>query len=162
MLRFCGVTSAACAAAMLAACGSDSPTATPAASTAHGTLAVSRRCGSRRGCRHFQAQISATASGAQLLQVAGAPTCGVDFYYINFWTVGAVGEATKSSGALMCRPVPRRPAPAAAIVLYGHGTQFEKAFNIANIADPTNAEGALVAATFAAQGTSWWRRTLPL
>ena len=41
MLRFCGVTSVACAATMLAACGSDSPTATPAASTAHGTLAVS-------------------------------------------------------------------------------------------------------------------------
>jgi hypothetical protein len=154
MLRFCGVTSAACAAAMLAACGSDSPTATPTESTAHGTLAVSPplRVASVDAAT-FQAQISATASGAQLLQVAGAPTCGVDFYYINFWTLGAVGETTKSSGALM---VPTGAAPACSgprpIVLYGHGTQFEKAFNIANIADPTNTEGALIAATFAAQG----------
>ena len=154
MLRFCGVTSVACAAAMLAACGSDSPTATPAVSTAHGTLAVSPplRVASADAAT-FQAQISASASGAQLLQIAGAPTCGVDFYYINFWTIGAVGETTKSSGALM---VPTGAAPACSgprpIVLYGHGTQFEKAFNIANIADPTNTEGALIAATFAAQG----------
>ena len=154
MLRFCGVIGAACAAAMLTACGSDSPTATPAASTAHGTLAVSPplRVASVDAAT-FQAQISASPSGAQLLQVAGAPTCGVDFYYINFWTVGAVGETTKSSGALM---VPTGAAPACSgprpIVLYGHGTQFEKAFNIADIADPTNTEGALIAATFAAQG----------
>jgi hypothetical protein len=154
MLRFCGVTSAACAAAMLAACGSDSPTATPAASTAHGTLAVSPpvRVASVDAAT-FQAQISASPSGAQLLQVAGAPTCGVDFYYILFWTTGAVGETTKSSGALM---VPTGAAPACSgprpIVLYGHGTQFEKAFNLAAIADPTNTEGALIAATFAAQG----------
>jgi len=139
---------------MLAACGSDSPTAAPAASTAHGTLAVSPplRVASVDAAT-FQAQISASPSGAQLLQVTGNPTCGVDFYYINFWTVGAVGETTKSSGALM---VPTGAAPACSgprpIVLYGHGTQFEKAFNIADIANPTNTEGALIAATFAAQG----------
>jgi hypothetical protein len=156
MFRYCGVIGIACAAAVLAACGSDSPTATPAASTAHGTLAVSPplRIASVDAAT-FQAQISATASGAQLLQVAGAPTCGVDFYYITFWTLGALGETTESSGALM---VPTGAAPACSgprpIVLYGHGTQFEKSFNIA---DPTtftttNAEGAVLAATFAAQG----------
>ncbi len=156
MLRFCAVTSVACAAAMLAACGSDSPTAVPAASTAHGTLAVSPplRVASADAAT-FQAQLSASPSGAQLLQVTGAPACGVDFYYIKFWTAGAAGETTQSSGALM---VPTGAAPACSgprpIVLYGHGTQFEKAFNIA---DPTaftttNGEGALIAAMFAAQG----------
>jgi pimeloyl-ACP methyl ester carboxylesterase len=147
----------ACAAAMLAACGgSNSPTAAPAASTAHGTLAVSPplRIASVDAAT-FQAQLGATASGAQLLQITGAPTCGVDFYYITFWTLGAVGETTKSSGALM---VPTGAAPACSgprpIVLYGHGTQFEKSFNIADATafTTTNAEGAVLAATFAAQG----------
>jgi hypothetical protein len=104
----------------------------------------------------FQAQLSASASGAQLLLLTGAPKCGIDFYYIKFWTVGALStEVTQSSGALM---VPTGAAPACSgprpILLYAHGTQFEKAFNIA---DPTaftttNTEGALIAAMFAAQG----------
>jgi len=156
MFRFCAVTSVACAAALLAACGSDSPTAAPAASSAHGTLAVSPplRIASVDAAT-FQAQLGSTASGAQLLQIAGAPACGVDFYYITFWTVGAVGETTKSSGALM---VPTGAAPGCSgprpIVLYGHGTQFEKSFNIADATafTTTNAEGAVLAATFAAQG----------
>ena len=38
------------------------------------------------------------------------------------------------------------------IVLYAHGTQTKKLLNIANITDPTNTEGALIAAMFAAQG----------
>ena len=52
--------------------------------------------------------------------------------------------------------VPTGAAPACSgprpIVLYAHGTQFEKAFNIADITNPTNTEGALIAAMFAAQG----------
>jgi hypothetical protein len=156
MFRYCGVTSVACAAALLAACGSDSPTAAPAPSTAHGTLALSPpvRVASVDAAT-FQAQLGASPAGAQLLEVAGAPICGVDFYYMLFWTLGALGEITQSSGALM---VPTGAAPACSgprpIVLYGHGTQFEKSFNIADatLFTTTNAEGAVVAATFAAQG----------
>src|ERR1039457_445835 len=142
------------AAALLAGCGSDSQTAAQAPSTAPGTLATTPplRVASADAAT-FQAQIGATASGAQLLQLTGAPTCGVDFYYIKFWTTGAVGEATESSGALM---VPTGAAPACSgprpIVLYAHGTQFEKAYNIADIANPADTEGALVAAMFAARG----------
>jgi hypothetical protein len=154
MYRFRGHISVAFAATVLAACGSDSPTATPSAATAHGTLAISPplRIASADAAT-FQAQIGATASGAQLLALTGPPTCGVDFYYLRFWTVGAVNEATESSGALM---VPTGAAPACSgprpILLYAHGTQFEKAFNIANITDSSNTEGALIAAMFAAQG----------
>jgi hypothetical protein len=144
----------ASAAALLAGCGSDSTTATPAASTTHGTLALSPplRIASVDAAA-FTAQIEATASGGALLTVTGLPTCGVDFYYITFWTVGAAGETTESSGALM---VPTGAAPACSgprpIVLYAHGTAFEKNFNIADITNTSNTEGALVAATFAAQG----------
>jgi predicted dienelactone hydrolase len=141
-------------ASVLAACGSDSTTSMPSASTAHGTLALSPpfRIASLDAAT-FQSQLSANTSGAQLLQLAGNPKCGVDFYYIKFWTRGALNETTESSGALM---VPTGAAPACSgprpIVLYAHGTEFEKTFNIADITNPTNTEGALIAAMFAAQG----------
>jgi acetyl esterase/lipase len=101
----------------------------------------------------FQAELAATSSGAQLLKLSGNPNCGVDFYYVKFWTLGGAGETTESSGALM---VPTGAAPACSgprpIVLYAHGTNTDKTLNIADITNPSNTEGALIAAMFAAQG----------
>jgi poly(3-hydroxybutyrate) depolymerase len=142
------------AAGVLTACGSDSTTGTGATSTARGTLQDTPplRIASVNASA-FAAQLGATTAGAQLLQVAGVPSCGVDFYSIAFWTVGSAGEPTESSGALM---VPTGAAPLCSgprpILLYAHGTQTDKAFNIADITNPSNTEGALVAAMFAAQG----------
>jgi acetyl esterase/lipase len=125
-----------------------------AVSTAHGTLAVNPpfRIASLNA-QAFQTELSDSASGVQLLAVAGAPACGVDFYYLKFWTLGGAGEVTQSSGALM---VPTGAAPGCSgprpIVLYAHGTQTDKTLNIADITNPSNTEGALVAALFAAQG----------
>jgi hypothetical protein len=141
-------------AAGLSGCGgSDSTSAVTAASTAHGTLAVDPplRVASVDAAT-LQAQLSSAAGGKQLLQVTGAPACGVDFYYIRYWTTGGAGEVTESSGALMVPTGAGNCSGSRPIVLYAHGTQTEKAFNIANIQDPGNSEGALVAAMFAAQG----------
>ena len=142
-------------AALLCGCaGSSSPTATIASSTEHGTLAVDPpfRIASLTAAT-FQAELTASTSGAQLLQIAGTPSCGVDFYYIKFWTVGGAGETTESSGAMM---VPTGAAPACSgprpIVLYAHGTNTDKLLNIADITNTGNTEGALIAAMFAAQG----------
>ena len=148
--------SAAIAAAVLTACGSDSTTSTVAASTTHGTLVENPpfRTASLNAAS-FAAQLSANTTGAQLLQITGTPTCGVDFYYIKFWTVGGAGESTESSGALM---VPTGAAPTCSgprpIVLYGHGTWVDQTGNMADIVNyaATNDENLIVAATFAAQG----------
>ena len=151
--------SAAIAAAVLTACGSDSTTSMVATSTTHGTLVENPpfRIASVNAAS-LAAQLSANTTGAQLLQITGAPTCGVDFYYIKFWTVGAAGETTESSGALM---VPTGAAPTCSgprpIVLYAHGTWTDKNGNIADITNtanpsPTNNESPIVAAMFAAQG----------
>lgn len=146
--------SAALCAAMLGACGSSSQTAMVAPSTTHGTLAVDPpfRIASLDAAT-FQAELAGSASGAQLLQITGNPACGVDFYYVKFWTVGGAAEATESSGALM---VPTGAAPgcsgARPIVLYAHGTNPDKTLNIADITNPSNSEGVLIAAMFAAQG----------
>jgi acetyl esterase/lipase len=143
------------AAAVLCACGgASSSTGTVAASTAHGTLAVNPpfRIASLTA-QAFQTELSASSAGAQLLELAGTPSCGVDFYYVKFWTLGGAGEVTQSSGALM---VPTGAAPACSgprpILLYAHGTQTDKTANMADITNPSNTEGALVAAIFAAQG----------
>jgi hypothetical protein len=101
----------------------------------------------------LQARLDATAEGAQLLQSAGNPTCGVDSYHIEFWTVGAAGEQTESSGALM---VPTGPAPTCSgprpIIEYAHATEFNKALNLADLTNESNTEGLVIAAVYAAQG----------
>src|SRR6185312_5916697 len=94
-----------------------------------------------------------SAAGKSLLVVAGAPACGVDFYHIEYNTVGGKGETTTASGALL---VPTGAAPACSgprpIVLYAHGTQTDKTANLADITNTNNTEGALIAAVFAAHG----------
>ena len=141
-------------AAALTACGSDSTTPSPSVSETRGTLyqAPPLRIASLDAAT-LNAELAGNSSGAQLLQLTGTPACGVDFYYLKFWTVDGAGDATLSTGALM---VPTGAAPKCSgprpIVLYAHATQTNKLFNIANITDPTNTEGALIAAMFAAQG----------
>ncbi|HXR90760.1 MAG TPA: lipase family protein [Steroidobacteraceae bacterium] len=91
--------------------------------------------------------------GKQLISLAYNPVCSIDVYQIQYQTVGGKGEATTASGALMvptsggsnCQGV--RP-----IVLYAHGTNPDKAFNIAQITPNQNGEGLILAAVFAAQG----------
>jgi hypothetical protein len=154
------------AAVVLAACGSgSSTTGTLGTSTTRGSLAQNPpfRIASVDAAA-FQATLFASTgapasvgnpplTGAQLLEITGNPLCGVDAYYVKFWTVGAAGETTESSGALM---VPTGAAPKCSgprpIVEYAHGTQTNKATNIADITDISNTEGILIAAMFAAQG----------
>jgi len=140
--------------ALVAACGSDSQTSTVPDSTARGTLVENPplRIASLDAAS-FQAQLASSTLGQQLLQITSNPTCGVDFYYLKFWTVGGAGETTESSGALMV-PTGTTAACSGArsIVLYAHGTQTDKTANIADITNTSNTEGALIAAMFAAQG----------
>ncbi|MGD0501831.1 MAG: prolyl oligopeptidase family serine peptidase [Steroidobacteraceae bacterium] len=149
------LSAVALATAYLAACGgSSTQTGSPSISTSPGTLAESPplRIASLDAAS-FQGELAATSTGAQLLEITGNPQCGVDFYYVKFWTVGGAGETTESSGALM---VPTGAAPKCSgprpIVEYAHGTNPNKALNIADITNTSNTEGVLIAAMFAAQG----------
>src|SRR6266403_4771629 len=153
MKRFLGPFGLMAAALALAACGSSSQTAQLANTTAPGSLALDPpfRIASADAAT-FAAQVGATDSGKQLLQLTGAPACGVDFYYLKFWTVGGAKEATLSSGALMVPTGGTGCSGPRPIVLYAHGTVFDQTFNIADVTNPANKEGALIAATFAAQG----------
>lgn len=102
------------------------------------------------------AEISANRAWSDTLAVTGAPQCGVTVHYIQYGTVGANGEATSASGALM---VPTGTSPACSgprpIVVYAHGTAIAKKYNIAAILNGdnvANSESVTMAAGFAAQG----------
>src|SRR6188474_2970110 len=81
------------------------------------------------------------------------PECTIDVYHVEYQTVDPAGNITPASGALM---VPNDTASecqgARPIVLYAHGTNPDSAFNIADLEDPDNGEGLLMAAVFAAEG----------
>lgn len=142
---------------LLAGCGTSSPTSAVSTSTDRGTLIYDPpvRLASL-DAPTLTEELGSTSSGQQLLELAGTPVCGVDFYYIEYWTVGAKSEAATASGALMVPTGTGSPCSGPRpVVLYAHGTSAGKTYNIANIADSTNpayTESALVAAVFAAQG----------
>src|ERR1017187_2066832 len=147
-------------ASILNGCGRGSDGATVNKSTARGTLIQNPplRVASVN-VTDLTAQLNSSASGQQLLAVAGAPACGIDYHYIQYQTVGGnatTPEQTTATGVLM---VPTGAAPQCSgprpIVLYAHGTTTVKSFNLAAVADPTNdaySESALIGAMFAAQG----------
>ena len=148
------------AAATLAACGGGADMGAPsvhATSGARGSLVYNPPLRiTYMDAAEFTARMQGSASGKSLLQVAGAPRCGVQFHYIEYGTVGGAAEPTTATGALM---LPTGTDPACAgprpIVLYAHGTTTEKAYNIADITDPARpgaSEGSLIAAMYAAQG----------
>ncbi|MGH8298787.1 MAG: alpha/beta hydrolase family protein [Steroidobacteraceae bacterium] len=158
MLRKIGVVGVAVATLGLAACGgTNSPTGAVASSTDRGTLLdnPALRVASLNAAA-FTAQLKASASGPQLLELAGTPVCGVDFYYFKYWTVAPDSSAQLASGALMVPTGASAPCTGPRpIVLYAHGTTTDSAYNIADIADTSNSansESALVASVFAAQG----------
>ena len=87
----------------------------------------------------------------------GTPVCGVDVNYLKYATVGAMGEATDATAALMVPTGtdPRCTGPRP-IVLYAHGTVPHKKYNLANNwterTNPAFDESIFIAASFAAQG----------
>ncbi len=103
----------------------------------------------------FTAKLNASASGRNVLAVAGAPKCGVEVQYIKYVTVGGADESTDASGALMTPSGGAGCTGSRPVVLYAHGTTTVKSFNLANLLDEGNAaysEALLLAATYAAQG----------
>ena len=145
---------------LLTACGGGSTGSTVNASPAEGGLIETPppRTVSVNAA-DLTAQLGATASGQGLLALAtgGAANpalpCGVDVYYIQYATVGGAGEATTASGALMV-PTGLNGASLGKcpIVLYAHGTETVKAYNMANLLTPYDNTIPMVAALFAANG----------
>ena len=147
---------AALAAAALAACGGGSPGTRINTSPTPGTLMESPplRVASLNAA-DLTSQLTATSQGQALVQLAGTPTCGVDFHYFHYQTVGGKGEPTTASGAIMAPTGGTGCSGARPILVYTHGTAVTKTYNIADITDSTNEawqESAMIGAFFAAHG----------
>lgn len=104
----------------------------------------------------FHRQLTQSTPGRELLTLAGVPRCGVQVHSFEYGTVGARGEATNATGALM---LPRGGSAACSgprpVVLFGHGTDTQRAYNQAQITDltrPGALSGLTLAATYAAHG----------
>jgi hypothetical protein len=91
--------------------------------------------------------------GRDLLRLAFTPTCTVEVWQVRYHTVGGRDEATTASAALM---VPKGTDVACAgprpVVVYAHGTNTDREYDIGNLADQDNGEGLVLAAVFASQG----------
>jgi predicted esterase len=85
------------------------------------------------------------------LVVAGQPQCSVSVYRVHYNTVGGAGEGTDASAAVF---VPSGSGSSCSnsrpVLLYAHGTSLQKSYDMADIAN--NTEARLAAAVFAAQG----------
>jgi hypothetical protein len=103
----------------------------------------------------FNASLQASPSGQQLLLLAGTPSCGIDVRYLQYGTVGAQREKATATGAMYIPTGGGSCSGARPVLLYAHGTNTSKDYNIALLGSTTNAaagEAGLVAALFAAHG----------
>ena len=144
------------AALLLTACGDNSDGTQDASGTRGALLQSPPPRVVSLSAAELTGSLQASSTGKSLLAVAGTPTCGVDVQYIQYATVGGAGEKTTGSGALM---VPTGSDPlctgARPIVLYGHGTNITRSFNLALLTESTNpayGESLTIAAFYAAQG----------
>jgi hypothetical protein len=99
------------------------------------------------------ALLGANDLGKLLLQLAYTPSCSISIYHMEYETVDGAGNLTVASGALM---VPAGSASGCTggrpMVLYAHGTNTDKSFDISQVSGSGNGEGLLLAAVFAAEG----------
>jgi hypothetical protein len=92
--------------------------------------------------------------GGALLSVFGGSRCGVEIHEIEYNTVGAAGEKTNATAALMlpagADPVCQGKRP---LLLYAHGTAFDRRYNIGDFTSTSYATTeSAVAAIYAAAG----------
>jgi pimeloyl-ACP methyl ester carboxylesterase len=89
----------------------------------------------------------------RLLDEVLTPECRVDVYHFEYQTVDPAGDITPASAALMVPNDSASPCQGERpIVLYAHGTNTNKAFNMADLESSDSTEGLLMAAVFAAEG----------
>ena len=89
---------------------------------------------------------------AEVLTLGGGLRCNVAVQRIRYATVGAAGEATTATAALMVPTgLDRRCRGPRPVLLYAHGTSTDRESDIADLRVQKNPEGILMA-VFAARG----------
>jgi dienelactone hydrolase len=154
MFRIPGLILALAAMALLVACGKGDDNASTTSSETtptRGQLVATPTMSGSYSASDILSMLTTDPLGKELLQLTFSPTCTVNVYHMEYYTVGGAGESTTASGALM---VPTGSGSscqgARPVVMYAHGTNTSKTFNMAAISG--NSEALLMAAVFASQG----------
>lgn len=140
-IRFAGAAGISAALLALAACGSgnDSPVRGQVLSGPTQAAAVST------------AQVDAATAASGTAALAGPAACGVSVQKIEYQTLGGANEDTNATAAVMIPTgVSSACSGARPIVLYAHGTSFDRKKNMSAVT--TDGEAGLAMAFFAAQG----------
>ena len=136
----------------LTGCGNDHSNASPTSSETtpmRGQLIGTPTLSGSYSPSDLLSQLTSDPLGKELLQLS--PTCTVSVYHMEYYTVGGAGESTTASAALMVPTGSGNSCQGARpIVMYAHGTNTSKTFNMAAIAG--NSEALLMASVFASQG----------
>lgn len=147
---FAGLISAG----LLAACGGggENSGATPPRPPQRGELLQTPTLVASYSVSDLLEQLANNDIAKLLLPLAYTPQCAVDVYHFEYETVGGASELTTASGALMVSTGSGATCSGARpILLYAHGTNTDKTFDIAQL-NSSNSEGVLLAAIFAAGG----------
>lgn len=154
MLRPSRPLSVLVAIALLAACNkhhNNAAPSQPAAGPTRGQLVGSATLSGSYSPSDLLSQLTGDPLGKELLELTFSPTCTVNVYHLAYQTVGGAGEPTTASAALMAPTGNGASCPGAhPVVTYAHATNASKTFNMADLAN--NSEALLMAALFAAQG----------
>lgn len=138
----------------LTGCGNDHSNASPTSSETtpmRGQLIGTPTLSGSYSPSDLLSQLTSDPLGKELLQLTLSPTCTVSVYHMEYYTVGGAGESTTASAALMVPTGSGNSCQGARpIVMYAHGTNTSKTFNMAAIAG--NSEALLMASVFASQG----------
>jgi Prolyl oligopeptidase family len=149
--------------ALLAACGNsgnsdegsgDTSPPPPPPASGRGSLIVSPPARlSSYAPSQLLAMTDVGSAAEKLLDFIADPVCSVDVHQLRYNTLDTAGQSITASGAMMLPAGTDATCQGARpIVVYAHGTNAERSFNIANIADPDSSEGLLIALAFAAHG----------
>ena len=104
------------------------------------------------GTADLLAMLGGTTTGNLLLQFSYTPTCSITVYHLEYHSVDPAGNVTPASGALMVPSGSSSCEGGRPIVVYAHGTNTDRNYDIADLNASDNDEGLLLAAVFAAQG----------
>jgi hypothetical protein len=153
MLRPTRLLSVLAAIALSSACNKHHSSAAPSqpAGPTRGQLVGTATLSGSYSPSDLLSQLTGDPLGKELLQLTFSPTCTVNVYHIEYQTVGGAGEATTGSAALMVPTGSGASCQGAhPVVMYAHGTNTSKTFNMADLGN--NSEALLMAVVFAAQG----------
>jgi hypothetical protein len=100
----------------------------------------------------LSALLETSPLGQVLLRLAYTPLCTVTAYQLEYETVDPGSNLTPASGVLMVPSGGGACGGGRPIVLYAHGTETDRDYNIADLTAADNDEGLILAAVFAAEG----------